>query len=213
MIRLLARDNRPGSFHLMLKKHLLAGGIGLGLLATQVAPAAVLHFDDLTTTSWESLPPAYGGFEWSPDPGDFEFVAKNCYQFDYGNVLIEFPSGSSAVYNGDGAVTVVVSSQTPFRFIGADFAYWSEFSGFSAVASSRSVTVNGYLGGQLVGSATMPLGPTFRTLEAQFARVDRLEFLNDGKTRHFWLLDNFTYAPAPETRKDADHRQRKPQSE
>ena len=182
--------------------------LGLTVLTTLAAGgslhADVLNFDTISPGSSSALiQPGYGGFTWGPSFG----VIGSAYYDSFYGTSITFPSQPNAAFNGFGVPLVTVSG-APFAFNGADFATFVQSinSGCAGMAcSSSTVTVNGYLGGNLVATQTFTLTPdgtfSFFTANSGFSDVDRLDFLSDGVAGpgRWWLMDNFTFTRAEAT--------------
>lgn len=186
-----------------LAKSLISGGC-VSLVCASQAAGIVLNFDEFKNLNGVAIPlPAnYGGFTWD---ANFYVYDTPSYQSGYFNTY-GAPSAPNFVFNAYGVVTVQTTSGAPFNFISAEFSTWASYNqpyydDLSILRSSLSVTVNGYSGATLVGSASLNLIPTgFSTLTANLNGVDRLEFVNDGVDGHWWIMDNFTYEPVPEPR-------------
>lgn len=150
--------------------------------------AGVLNFDDIVTGGDNvPLPASYGGFAWG---SSFQVESWNQYSTNYLNTY-QFPSMSNAVYNSSGVLLVSMSG-APFTFNGADF---SGFDGDDSIVfyTATSVSVSGYLGGNLVGTASINLPDgAFVWLNANMGPVDTLEFTSSA-SGNWWLMDNFTY--------------------
>lgn len=163
------------------------------ILGCGSAWAGVLTFGPATTPgNFNGMPANYGGFVWGPNWGVMSNgYYDSVYQNSYGA-----PSGAAASNEG-GVLSVTTSSNSVFNFDGALFSAFAandSFQGFS----STTITVNGYNGTTLVGSATMNLTPNgFTYLNASLNGVDRLDFLSSGSPQ-WWLMDNFTYNSTPE---------------
>ncbi len=180
----------------MLKQYVLAVSL-LAVSAITPARADVLTFDDLNTGgSTVLMPSVYGGFAWD---ARWALIDNSFYNFVFFDTT-PFPTSPNAVLNRGGVVTIGVSG-APFSFDGADFATNLIFDRIAA-SSSASVTVNGFLNGNLVGTASMDLAAdgefTFLNAPATFGDIDTLLVSNDGTDGHFWLMDNFTFG-APVT--------------
>jgi hypothetical protein len=175
----------------MLNRSVLTVSL-LAISAVTPVRADVLNFDDVNTGGvTAAMPSGYGGFTWDAN----WYVADNgWYNSTYSNT-VSFPSAPNAAYNGFGVVTVSLNG-SPFSFDGADFASWVANDSRQSF-SSVSVTVDGYLNGNLVGQVTTDLAPdgsfTFLTASSAFNDVDSLQIVNDGVSGHWWLMDNFTF--------------------
>ena len=148
--------------------------------------ATVLTFDDNAGTVGAS----YGGFNWTF--GDWFTVDDAAYSLSLGNSYGS-PSGTIAVHNGGDVLSTVTSGGGDFDFNGAYFTGMAQFDQ-QASFTSRSVTVEGWDDGLLIGSVTMQL-PTasYSWLSAGFASVDTLRFRNDGTGQRWWIMDDFTF--------------------
>jgi hypothetical protein len=150
--------------------------------------AGVLYFDDIPNNGEVPMPPSYGGFTW-----DSNFWIEPWSEFSnssYGNTY-QFPSMSNTVFNGSGVLGVTMSG-SPFIFNGADFSGWDQNNGIGGYTAT-SVSVSGYLGGSLVGTAAINLpADTFVWLSANMGPVDEL-VISSSASGNWWLMDNFTY--------------------
>jgi len=138
--------------------------------------AGVLYFDDIPNSGEAPMPSGYGGFTW-----DSNFYVESWTEFNssYGNTYL-FPSMSNVVYNGYGVLDVTMSG-SPFIFNGADFSGWDEDNGI-VDSTATSVSVTGYLGGNLVGTASVNLpADTFVWLNANMGPVDELVFTSSAQ--------------------------------
>ncbi len=151
--------------------------------------AGVLDFDDILTNGGNApMPASYGGFAWGLS--DFQVESWNQYSTNYLNTY-PFPSGSNAVYNNSGLLQVSMSG-APFIFNGAYFSGWDDENG-TFFSTATLVSVSGYLGGNLVGTAATALPvDSFIWLDANMGPVDELVFTSSGSGK-WWLMDNFTY--------------------
>lgn len=92
-----------------------------------------------------------------------------------------------------------MTSGSTFDFIGASFTGWAYNNDYNSSFTSRTITVEGYSGGSLVGSVSMNLSASqYDWLSTNLLGVDELRFQNDGIAGRWWLMDNFTYEPVPE---------------
>jgi hypothetical protein len=150
--------------------------------------AAVLTFDDVTGGGTQ-LPAGYGGFNWD---SNFYVYDSSAYDSGYGNTYT-FPSDPNAVYNAFGVLTMSVTG-TPFTFDGAYFTGWAEDNSY-ANYTATSISIDGYLGGNLVGTVSTGLpADSFVWLGADMM-VDTLVFTSSN-SGNWWLMDNFTYNSA-----------------
>jgi len=173
-----------------LLKLVLVVGSALATISGAMAANTVINFDDLS--SGEAIPSSYQGFNWS---GDWYAYSQDDYSANYGN-SVTFPSYPNAAYNGFGVVDVSLSSGAAFDFVGAYFTGWAENNG-NASFTAPSITVTGYNGATLVGSATMSLATDqFTWLAGNLDDVTSLDFNNGGADGQWWLMDNFTYSGA-----------------
>lgn len=149
--------------------------------------AGVLTFDD--TTANVQLPAGYGGFNWD---SNFYVYDSSDYVSGYGNTYT-FPSDPNAVYNAFGVLTMSVTG-TPFMFDGAYFTGWAADNSYASYTAT-SISIDGYLGGNLVGTvSTLLPADSFVWLGADMM-VDTLVFTSSADG-NWWLMDNFTYNSA-----------------
>jgi len=169
-----------------------------GLVCVVAGPlrADVLNFDDITTSGGvpdnAAIPASYHGFTFA---GSW-YVVNNAFYNSYYGDSVTFPSSLNSAFNGFQASPLSLAG-TPFSFDGASFAsfvYSNQQLG--PPFSGTFVTVNGYLGGSLMGTAAMNLASngsfSFLTVGPGFGDVDTLDVTSNG----FWLMDNFTYGAA-----------------
>jgi hypothetical protein len=165
--------------------------VALFALAVAPARAEVVNFDDLPV--FTIVPSNYAGLTWGPD----WTVVDDAEYAGYGNTY-GAPSPRTAAYNGDGVLSVSLTSGADFDFIGAYFTGWASDDDY-APYTSTSITVEGYNGGSFVGSVSMPLSADrYDWLAANLRGVDELRFRNDGVDARWWLVDDLTYEPVPE---------------
>jgi hypothetical protein len=176
-------------------RRILFGALVLMLLPLSMAHAdIILKFDDIIwdpSAPGTQIPANYGGFSWSPY---FLAYSDSDWFGRMGNTY-GFPSAHNAALPSAG-FPVWLESTDPFKFTGAYFSTWT-FHDQMNENSSSSITINGYLAGNLVGTATMDLSPGFAWLNAGFDQVDRLEFLASADRNKYWLMDDFN-SPVPE---------------
>ncbi|MBS1718598.1 MAG: PEP-CTERM sorting domain-containing protein [Armatimonadetes bacterium] len=175
--------------------------------AFAVGQADMLNFDDVDTNgSAVSLGNSYHGLFIS---GDLAAADNGYYNLYYNNNL-SFPSAPNAAFNGAGITQIDLLSNQPssirtnnaatFNFSGLDASTWADNNAFYAY-SSTSITVQGFLNGNLVGQSSMNLNGdgTFSHLSGFAGQIDDLRILNDGVDGHWWLVDNInTDAAVPE---------------
>ena len=161
----------------------------------------MIDFDDLPTNLssqgmlYGEIPQNYQGLVWTPYDLDDGWNVNNgnTYKSAYKNSY-DPPSLNNFVSNS--GASVAAASGALFNFEGAYFSAWAQNNAFQSW-SARNVTVNGYNGSSLVGSASIALSSTGYTwLQADFQDVTRVEILGgEGK---YWIMDNFTI-PEPAT--------------
>jgi len=165
-----------------------------------------INFDDLPTPNsgagicdWGVVPSNYMGATWtgwevakgSPSPG-------KTYQGVYNNHYL-FPSNGRAAYNGDsGYLNVTVVSPVAFTL---DKLYVSSFAMNDAYQSwsATSMTVTGYIGATMVGSATyknLPPNQFVAWTPNLGGLVDKLVVTSSG-TGKYWLIDDISVTPIP----------------
>jgi len=196
----------------MLKKSWLwALPLVLALAFVFPANATVINFDDLVVTpppqtsqdAWGYIPTSYQGLNWGDANNPWDFGDQAYYQ-GYGNTYtVPSPNNYAGPDSGIGSIT----SNTPFRFVGAYFSsftlgndYYNNDGVFPD--SAHSLLITGYLNGQLVGSVEVDLGTSFGWTRVNLGgKVDRLDFQPEGGLA--WMMDNFTYrghlVPMPST--------------
>ncbi|MBS1718600.1 MAG: PEP-CTERM sorting domain-containing protein [Armatimonadetes bacterium] len=165
------------------------------IAAVAAGNAAVLNFDDINTNgSAVATGPSYDGFNIA---GDLFAMDKDYYNTFYSN-QIQFPSAPNVAYNGYGEHEIDFTVTQPnglgnnggglFGFSGLDAAFWAA-SNSQQYYSSTTITVEGWLNGNLVGSSSMELGANFAHLNGFAGQIDTLKILNDGGVT-WWLIDN-----------------------
>lgn len=163
-------------------------------------PTFELTFDDLPTPNdkgiWGVVPEEYQDFYWKY----VEVVNATAYAKNFGNTKIAFPSKPNAAYNGGlegGFEVVAMASSKPFILEGAYFSSWAQNNKLVSYGS-KGLTVTGYLDGEVVGSSTFSLTPTFVWQELAMGPVDLVEFRHLEKDNaHWWLMDNLQVAAVP----------------
>jgi len=160
-------------------------GVLLFTPAQLSATPVTISFGDVTTGVWADIPSSYGGLTWS----GWEVMSRTYYQSTYRDVT-DFPSNPYFAYPGLDATDPVlgVSSATPFYFLGASVAGWPN----ATNAIGSSLTIQGYLGGALVGSVSVSLLPTtqWMTVGGMTGAIDRLAFVPN---HDYFRMDNFAY--------------------
>jgi hypothetical protein len=133
----------------VLMKLVLLSLLSAGIMSADM----VVNFDDLPTpltfltetNAYAYVPASYDGFTWV----NWEVINQAAYSDLYLDST-PIPSNPNFAFPSPESSTVSMSSATPFVFVGAQFAGWPHTD--DPVASS--VTVNGYLNGNLIGSET-----------------------------------------------------------
>jgi hypothetical protein len=179
-------------------------GLALAVPCTSFA-AITINFDDLPTPNtgggiadWGIVPSNYMGATWT----GWEVVKGkpslgNTYQSIYGNTYV-FPSNGRAAYNGgDGNLTVTTVASTAFtldKLYVSSFAQNNNYQSWSAT----SMTVKGYLGATLVGSATSNLLPNMFVAWTPNlgGLIDKIEVTSSGAGK-YWLIDDISVTPVP----------------
>ncbi len=147
----------------------------------------------------------YGGFIWD---NNIIAMENSFYKNTYNNT-IDFPSNDIAIVNAYGAVSVSISRNQPFDFIGAYFSTFAKVDDFfydsnSDEGSSLNITLTGYNGATLVGTVSFDLNPTFSFHAVNFESITRLELQSSGDKR-WWIMDDLGYdlpanvVPEPQT--------------
>ena len=168
----------------------------LTLTAQGTVKADTLDFEGLTTvTTWSTMhaegASTYDGFVWQSSwQVGFSLVADAFFQLNRPDGILAntfgAPSASYAVFNMNGTDAILVQRGELFDFHGASFAaygsgdaHWTGPSGPITISggSADSITVRGYRGFSLVGSASMSLSPSqYDWLQADLFGVDTLVF-------------------------------------
>lgn len=185
-------------------------GIALLALSVPVASADVVNFDDLilNVSGVLNVPAHYNGFVWGVSVGNPAFfaIADSAYT-GVGNYANSYgsPSGENAVANYSGEVRAFRSDGAPFDFNGADFSTWTSSDDLQT-DSATSLTIEGYNGANLVGTASMNFAAGgYSWLQADLLGVTYLRFVGFspvpgiGTERTRWLMDNFTFNESPAT--------------
>jgi len=177
-------------------KYLAVAVIGIiiiGLVpATGHAVILDFEFDVAIASLLNTEDPNYGGFTWDG------FIVRNIdsYNTNYTNTQTA-PSGNHVVSNFSGVLSTSFGGQV-VDLQGAMFSTWPEFDNH-AVWSATSVTMEGYLGGSLVGSSTLAnLTKNFQALNTNFGSfVDEVRIISSA-SGHYWFMDNLSYNTVPE---------------
>jgi len=172
------------------------------LCLTIQSNAMIINFDDLAANIndgygmlYNEIPLNYQGLTWEPhnivsgwnvNNGN---TYKTVYKNSYGAVSpINFASNSGA--------SLVTVTGPMFNFDGAYFSTWAMNNAFQSW-SATSITVKGYNGTSLVGTATLSLSSnSFKWLDAGFQNITKLEIT--GGSGKYWTMDDFTI-PEPAT--------------
>ena len=172
------------------------------LLGSHVSQASVVYFDDLDTVTTPTIqvPDNYAGFVWGSigNPAltainDAHYMGVGNYGNSYGS-----PSGENGVFNS-GIVNIALSSGLPFDFNGAYFSPFTAYNNLTWLSSvATSITVEGYNGVNLVGTASMNfLTAEYLWLQADLKGVTKLVLTGSSPVvqpyQTWWLMDNFTY--------------------
>lgn len=181
-----------------MRKYLATTFCLIGLLVSAAhARAEVINFDDLSDGGYgTAIPNGYHGLNWT------NFYVMNTAA----NEALFGPSGYSdgtvsapnVAFNGGGLEAIV--SDNSFTFNSGYFtAAWN---------NGLTITVDGYLGGNLVDTTSFVVNTTGPTLETFNWTVDTLDFTSSGGTNAGYhgagtqfALDNLTInevAPVPE---------------
>lgn len=171
----------------------------LGLMAVlSVGPshALVVTFDDLGS-NYSAQVGSYDGFLWNNFYAQTYTDYNNYWGFNTNNLASA--SGNTHVYNGFG-VSASAQDSPSFLFNGAYLTGWKYVNDQTSSFTANSVKIDGYLGGDLVGSYTASLGSGMQYFASGWtSQVDNVVFTPDSQGKWF-LMDNFTYneQPVPE---------------
>jgi hypothetical protein len=188
-----------------MKKLVTICAIGLILAIPCTSFATItINFDDLATpntgtgiANWGIVPSNYMGATWT----GWEVVKGGntgaTYQTVYGNSY-NFPSDGRAAYNGgDGNLTVITVGPTPFTL---DKLYVSSWAWHNAqwAYSATSMTLTGYIGATLVGSASinLPTNSFVQWTPNLGGLVDKI-VVTSSDTGKYWLIDDISVTPIP----------------
>ena len=153
----------------------LVGLLCAGLSAAGVVVSAVT-FDSAATPEsfanlnnvWGTLPSSYAGYEWS----GWEVLNGAADAILYQGT-VPGPYGPNFAYPSIGTQTLTMSSTSPFNFAGAELEAWPD----TGAPTTQSVTIQGYMGGNLVGTVTQSVYYTEWAESLGFSSpVDKLEF-------------------------------------
>ncbi len=179
----------------------------LSFLLTSVVAAQgqVFNFDDIPTgAAAVLLNPHYAPDATTPDLtwSDSWYVMASV-GYDYYKNLYYPPSLPNAVYNYGGAQEVSLVSKFRFDLDQVEFATLAMNNAVASL-SSRSVTLEGYRDGKLVGEMKVELVTSrnepagFVKVQPKFHAIDTFIVRNDGVADHYWLMDNMAITPVPE---------------
>jgi len=155
-----------------------------------------INFDDLDAEAagWIVLPTNYQGFTWT---GGWEVEGQAGSQgwLTYNNQY-NFPSLKNAAYNDTGAAVSTLSSSMAFSLDSLSVASWGLNNAFQSW-STRTLTIEGYLGATQVYSVPISLGLGFAPITS-FAglSVDKVDFKAASGT--WWLVDDISIRQVPE---------------
>ncbi len=178
-----------------MRKWLVMAGWAV-VLFVRPSHALVVTFDDLGS-SYGTQVGSYDGFLWNNFYSQTYTDYNNYWGFNTNSLAPA--SGNTHVYNGYG-VSAGAQDSPSFLFNGAYLTGWSYVNGQPASFTAGSVKIDGYLGGNLVGSYTASLGSGMRYFASGWtSQVDNVVFTPDAQGKWF-LMDNFTYneQPVPE---------------
>jgi opacity protein-like surface antigen len=170
-----------------MKKLLTGLFLALALvLSVQLANAAVLTFDGITTDPTASISNGYGGFNWQN-----EMIAwnKNSYSFYPGVVPGTVSGDYSAIYDQWNNPPIEIAAQSGlFDFNGV---YLTDIN-----LGVYDVLIQGFNGANLVNQAQITLsgsGP-FHFMSNSFVGIDKLVFTNIGASGSNCLqMDDLAY--------------------
>ncbi len=172
----------------------IAAVVTLAVISPAKATTFTVTFDNLATPNdnggqhWGSFSGYYAGLVWQ---AGWEVANEADFRSVYGNTGVA-PSAPNIAYNDTGALHLDVSDGQ-FYFNGAYVRSWGQYDTLQGF-SSRSVTVDGYLGSALVGTTSINLSAANYTyLPGISTLVDRLVWRNDGVEGHWFVMDNLQY--------------------
>jgi hypothetical protein len=160
--------------------------------------ATVITFDNIAPPSgdgtWPYSPPLnWEGAAFGPIWGNLE---NNSYNTTYNNSVV-FPSGAYVAFNVYGYPEAILSSSSGyFNVQGAYFAAFARDNTFWQVPfgvsiSARTLKIDGFRDGVLIGSTTFDLTcPSFTWHDINFSGINKLVI--DDVNGQYWLMDNLT---------------------
>jgi VCBS repeat-containing protein len=163
--------------------------------------AGVLGFDEASATdSLARVVDGYGGFNWSTTGG---IGGQSSAQ--QGDILASAngsaPSGPNAAWNGHASPLSIIEKTdgSTFVFNSASFA---SVTTATYGGELTSVTLTGYLNGNVIGTEVVNLGAfaEFFDWTSSLGAIDRLEITPQGPFNGggWWAMDDFAYGDATE---------------
>ena len=161
------------------------------------AHALVIDFENQTAQGLAPLANNYLGFDWSG--GDWELVSDTYYTTTYTNSY-DSPNGSYAINSAVGLSSIKFTHTNDFNLFTLDASTFAGSDSFVSY-SSRTLTVEGFNNGVLVGSQVLNLSSnTYDNFAVNLLNIDEVRFGSAGSNL-FWVADNFEveFVPAPAT--------------
>lgn len=196
--QVLEWDDFPERVVEMKRAFLLSVSVAVvGLLVSTSAVAGVTTFDDATTANMDNMPAGYAGFTWA----GFGVLNAVNYTNNPSGYINGMVSAEYVAYNHNGN-PAQFSAASAFDFVGAYFtAAWND---------GLLIEVEGFLGGESVGSTEFEVDTDGPVWQAFNWTVDEVRFASSGGVPAFenrpnggtqFAMDDLTTAmpaaPAP----------------
>jgi hypothetical protein len=174
-----------------MKKLLTGIFVTLALvLSVQLANAAVLTFDDITTAELATIPDGYGGFNWQNDDST-QMIAWNK------NSWSAYPGVGLGTVSGDYSAIYDTWNNPPIEIVAQSGVF--DFNGVYLIDINLGVydvLIQGFNGANLVNQAQITLSNSdpFHFTSNSFVGIDKLVFTNIGATGNSALqMDDLAY--------------------
>jgi len=106
------------------------------------------------------------------------------------------PSNPNFGYSGHDTLTLTIDGGGQFYFEGAELSAWGGSLLFPGAATE--VTIQGWLGNNLVGETTQVLSPLWTNAIGFSHVVNRITILPSGVNGGYFRVDDITIDPVPE---------------
>jgi len=159
-----------------------------------------IGFDDLTldqpwngvSNAWTDVPANYHGLVWT----GWEAMSRTAYNAVYSQNDTGLPSDPNFAYSGHDTATLTIGGGQ-FYLEGISLSSWG--GNLAAPGATTSVTIEGWLNGQLVEVSHQTIGLGWSNVPfPNHQLVDRVEFLPEGPNAGYFRADNVKVSSTPE---------------